>query len=586
MYVVTGDDTGLVKLVSLKSDGTVRKFGVQSQERGGVQAMRWAGNDLDPESHIALALGRGGIEVWDARSLTNVYTATPFSLKRYDQKIIGMDILNPKNVDASERRFLVANSMGNVKIIDWDEEQAEIKFDIGDNLERLVLSPDQSVFVAGGTRLCALWDVETQQQIFKSKNANWDEYKVIPRYYDLAYAFVPPTADGGDFTPNTRFLSTNEYKQLRLYDTKAGQRPVWSIETSVDPIHSLAYLSDGYTLITGDAGGRVQRLDMRYPGPGGIGLGKLTGVYRGGVGSVRSIAPHPTLPFMAVAGLDRHLRVYQTESRELLKQVYLTQKLTACLFSRVEYNRKKARMTQKAIEKAQGIRHAPKTWGEWEAEQEEIRKKQRRAEKAARKAARRNAALKAQMEAEGAVAAASESEASKSAVKARSNGGTTQRDTGSNSDSDSGSEVEVEADNQISDDRVWDEFEKLTRKHEKKATGGKAARKHMDDDDNDADDAEELEDGEYEYEYEQDLGSKSRARATLSNTSPEDENDGEEEELFDAAGEYDGDSEEEEEEEIKPAKRKQTLTKSLVHSKPKKSIKLTKASGKPSTKKT
>lgn len=85
---------------------------------------------------------------------------------------------------------------------------------------------------------------------------------------------------------------------------------------------------DDSVLYTGDTTGRVSRIDLRTL--------RLSGTYKGNTGSVRDIAIHPTLPRLATVGLDRIMRVFDSESRQQLHRVYLRQQLNAVLFTSEE----------------------------------------------------------------------------------------------------------------------------------------------------------------------------------------------------------------------------------------------------------
>lgn len=50
-------------------------------------------------------------------------------------------------------------------------------------------------------------------------------------------------------------------------------------------------------------------------------LGKELGSLKGVAGAVRSIQIHPTQPFVATAGLDRFVRIYNYEKRSLAHKV-------------------------------------------------------------------------------------------------------------------------------------------------------------------------------------------------------------------------------------------------------------------------
>ena len=85
---------------------------------------------------------------------------------------------------------------------------------------------------------------------------------------------------------------------------------------------------DDSVLYTGDTTGRVSRVDLRTL--------RLSGTYKGNTGSVRDIAIHPTLPRLATVGLDRIMRVFDSESRQQLHRVYLRQQLNVVLFTSEE----------------------------------------------------------------------------------------------------------------------------------------------------------------------------------------------------------------------------------------------------------
>ena len=85
---------------------------------------------------------------------------------------------------------------------------------------------------------------------------------------------------------------------------------------------------DDSVLYTGDTTGRVSRIDLCTL--------RLSGTYKGNTGSVRDIAIHPTLPRLATVGLDRIMRVFDSESRQQLHRVYLRQQLNAVLFTSEE----------------------------------------------------------------------------------------------------------------------------------------------------------------------------------------------------------------------------------------------------------
>ena len=59
-----------------------------------------------------------------------------------------------------------------------------------------------------------------------------------------------------------------------------------------------------------------------------IGLGRLVGPG----GSIRQLAMHPTLPYLACVGLDRKLWTYDVSKRKMMDCIYLRQRLNCLLF--------------------------------------------------------------------------------------------------------------------------------------------------------------------------------------------------------------------------------------------------------------
>ncbi len=368
MNVVVGDDTGLLKVVSLKSDGKIKKLGTQSEERGGITAMCWAGpNSEILEQEVAIGLSGGDVEVWNTMlgQVTASFEAMEFNSVK--DKYVGVHVLRTKeagiNVSdaAARRRILTCLQSGNVRILPWtanihnagagNEDEAEeaaragVSWSVGSHIERLRLSNNQQRFLVGGNEnLLSSYDVERQVRLFKAKTMPDDWLKIRVPNWDLDFNYLPSVETstssssssecGGVVQDLSKIVTVNAYKRVRLYDTKASHRPVVNVQLGLGE-HSgrtLACLNNGTHIVVGDTAGRMQLLDIRYNF-------RQVGIFRGQAGSLREIVPHATLPMMASVGLDRHLRIHDIEDRKLLKAVYMTQKLTGCLFSSVEPRR-------------------------------------------------------------------------------------------------------------------------------------------------------------------------------------------------------------------------------------------------------
>jgi len=75
----------------------------------------------------------------------------------------------------------------------------------------------------------------------------------------------------------------------------------------------------------GDSGGNVHKLDLRKNL-------KSIGKFQGNAGSIRGISIHESAPYLAAVGLDRYVRIFDTNSRKLVASSYLKQPLCSVTF--------------------------------------------------------------------------------------------------------------------------------------------------------------------------------------------------------------------------------------------------------------
>eukprot|EP00850_Spirogloea_muscicola_P009914 SM000057S18344 [mRNA] locus=s57:126651:129954:+ [translate_table: standard] len=181
------------------------------------------------------------------------------------------------------------------------------------------LSPDRLALAVGGDGAdLALWDLEKRSRAWAAKNPKPDMLGLIPSVRVTAICFTDPAR------PSKVAVGTGQH-EVRLYDTASQRRPVSSFSYGEVPIRAVTASGDGYTLYVGTAAGDMACFDSRN--------GKLVGAFKGAcAGSVRSIAKHHTLPFIASCGLDRFLRVHSTTSRQLVAKVFLKQHLVSVAF--------------------------------------------------------------------------------------------------------------------------------------------------------------------------------------------------------------------------------------------------------------
>ncbi|KAJ2175505.1 Ribosome biogenesis protein nsa1 (NOP7-associated protein 1) [Coemansia sp. RSA 551] len=182
-----------------------------------------------------------------------------------------------------------------------------------------------SVFAVGGREHeLSVWDAETLQEsgagskptpIFRAKNVANDFLNLRVPVWITDIQFTSE-----DATNPTLAVSTG-HKQIRLYDARAQQRPVNDWEVSKHPIYHLQASHVRPELYFADNMGNVQQMDMR--------TGHVFGAFKGIAGAVKSISLSEDGAKIAVAGLDRYVRVFETGSmRRPLHRAYVKQRVS------------------------------------------------------------------------------------------------------------------------------------------------------------------------------------------------------------------------------------------------------------------
>jgi len=239
-------------------------------------------------------------------------------------------------------RFITCSKCGDLAI--WEDDEVLEKISLGPNIEKCVRNASGQVISGGKENELKVWDLETKKAVYTSKN--------IPR--DFLELRVPVWIRSISPVPNSDLIAIGtHYNQYRLYDIRAKRRPIISIDWEEFPI-SCVSTTDRYCYVA-NTKGDLGKLDLR--------TGKLLNKYLGSTGSIRSISLHPTEPYLASVGLDRFLRVHNTETRQIMFKFYLKTRLNCVLFTGKEVVSKK-----------------DDVWDELEVMSGEVGKKRKRAE--------------------------------------------------------------------------------------------------------------------------------------------------------------------------------------------------------------
>ncbi|CAH0474176.1 unnamed protein product [Peronospora belbahrii] len=197
------------------------------------------------------------------------------------------------------------------------------RFNVGGdlNIMRLENTMQTVIGVGGKEHDLNLWSLETQQVLFKAKNAPHDKLNMrVPVWIkDLQFLSVPGNSNGH------RVIVGTGHRHVRIYDSNTKRRPVQQLENfGENPIQSLCASPDETRVYIGDTAGNLDILDLRTL--------KHMGRCTGPVGSIRDLACHPTLPYIAAVGLDRMVHVFDVNTRKYRHTIYAKQRLNSVLF--------------------------------------------------------------------------------------------------------------------------------------------------------------------------------------------------------------------------------------------------------------
>ncbi|XP_053975537.1 WD repeat-containing protein 74 isoform X1 [Hylaeus volcanicus] len=270
-----------------------------------VTTMSW-GDDEEKEILIACGVkGTRSVKVYDTKCST--FTCSFFT-------DIGKGKIN--GISRYNGAILTAVHSGEVKLWRFEKEH-EILINAGENLNRMRHSKtNKNIIATGGyEHRLQLFDLEKQRQIFLEKNQpnDWLQLKVPIWISDI------------DFLPTTeQIVAVSKYGHVRLYDPKTQRRPVINLEVEGEALTTLTVTPREKQIIVGSGKGKMNLVDLRKPA-------KVLNTYKGFAGGITGLACSTSEPYVVSVSLDRYLRIHHIDTKQLLKKVYLTSKISCML---------------------------------------------------------------------------------------------------------------------------------------------------------------------------------------------------------------------------------------------------------------
>ncbi|KAL3285791.1 hypothetical protein HHI36_000315 [Cryptolaemus montrouzieri] len=272
-----------------------------AKEASEMSSMVWGRG----ESEILTGFKNGNICIYDTNQ--QKYSRTIDKLKNQGS-IVGVGYIDDK--------LYAASSKGNISILNLDEELETIKTlslenstldSCAQNMNKL------SILATGGENNdLKLWDLEKQQCIFKAKSLGHDQLNLPIKASIRGITFIPEEQ-------NVCSCVTKE-GHILLYDDRVQRKPVCKY---FDQKASFTTVTTAYrqrNILAGTTKGYVQYMDMK--------TGKSLKTFTGIGGSVTCILTNAMEPLVAVSSLDRYLRIFNLDNKEICYKQYMKQSLT------------------------------------------------------------------------------------------------------------------------------------------------------------------------------------------------------------------------------------------------------------------
>ena len=345
----SGDDTGLLKRVRLSPPaGTLQRWGEQARG-GGVACACWGPTPLG-EAYVGAGVDSGTVRFWR----TDDHVRSRASLVLSSERAVGPAAVHVVGEVASSARVVACQRDGGVDVWQWapaedaeDEEagtkeaeqhsgaahdaaagvpQTAFETGHGDVAAAAFDAAGARVALGGRDRDLSVWDVEAASVAFRARNVAHDNLDLPVPVWVSGLRFIPEQPRL--IAMGTGFVQSRLRGEVRLYDVAAQRRPTMRKVAPLgdEAVRSIACTADGRYVLAASTAGTFARLDVR------MSLKPLQ-AYKGAGGAIRDIALHPTLPLVASASLDRHVRLYHLRTGALVQKVYLKQRLSALLLS-------------------------------------------------------------------------------------------------------------------------------------------------------------------------------------------------------------------------------------------------------------
>lgn len=308
MYII-GDETGLIKVISKSQKAFT--FGEQDRSQGVVSL---CSSPLGLSAVAALRMD-GSVEHW-ALTFDEDNRSPVLQLAQSSSQVV-KEPLTLLTLPTASQNVVGVGKEGHVivqRLSGADHSEIVAETSLSGLISAAALEAER-LLVGGRENDAQLVDLSTQQLLWKAKNVPNDKLNLR----------VPIWITSLDVLEEQRFLTATAYKQARHYDRRASDRPVHSF--AIDTPYALTCIKaaeDNQSFYVADGAGNLYQHDLRANG-------RRMHTFKGCTGSIRSLSLDHESHTLACVGLDRHLRIFNTNTAKPTARVYLKNRLNTLM---------------------------------------------------------------------------------------------------------------------------------------------------------------------------------------------------------------------------------------------------------------
>ena len=342
MKIISGDEFGLIKLISTKEKKVIDQYGFLDSSKSIINIFSnftIKENDNDENSEYSelenlnlfvSSLHENYVLNWETKRKISSYNN-----ENADTNFISSTIKFPSN-DNKNTILINGTSDNKLNVVSFNDENkfinssCYIPLDNPNMKPKIILKGTSNsiynkdcIYALYKNSPLVLYNIQEKKIEFKGKNLPNDELNLSIPIYDTDIIEVKNN-------PRLNYVST-AYGEIRLYDKKASPRPSLNKKVTNSKINKLDITEDGNYLFIGDSLGYCAMLDIRKSF-------SPCRTFKGNTGSIQTLVNIEQNNNIIVGGFDRFVKWYDYKNGDDGK-VFVKNKVNSAILVGLEKNK-------------------------------------------------------------------------------------------------------------------------------------------------------------------------------------------------------------------------------------------------------